>query len=411
MFGPLRYIVDRLVTSGSLRLIDFGDSTGTPVVARIKDRRTEWRLVANPALALGEAYMDGRVVMERGTIYDLVSLVAANTELMSWPRLARLVQALRYVRRRLQGRNSLARARRNAVHHYDLDGRLYDLFLDEDRQYSCAYFEDEGLSLDEAQAAKKRHIAGKLRLEDGMRVLDIGSGWGGLGLYLAKTAHVEVLGIALSEEQLKTARERAAAMGLARAVKFELRDYREVEGKFDRIVSVGMFEHVGSAHYGDYFKKIGGLLGKDGIALVHSIGRFDGPSATNPFIGKYIFPGGYIPALSEVLPAVERAGLLVTDIEILRLHYAMTLRHWRRRFRAAWPVAVQRYGERFCRMWEFYLAIAETGFRHQGLMVFQLQLAKDQSALPLTRDYMFEAERALRRVAGGAPAERLGRKS
>jgi cyclopropane-fatty-acyl-phospholipid synthase len=243
-----------------------------------------------------------------------------------------------------------------------------------------------------------------------MRVLDIGSGWGGLALYLAKTAHVDVTGITLSEEQLKIAQKRAAAEGLTKAVDFELCDYRNLDGKFDRIVSVGMFEHVGAAHYRSFFKKVNRLLADDGVAVIHSIGRFDGPAATNPFIAKYIFPGGYLPALSEVLPAIEREGLLATDLEVLRLHYAMTLRLWRQRFRASWHKAAERFGERFCRMWEMYLAGSETAFRYQNLMVFQVQLTKQQEILPLTRDYMFDAERELRARDHHGSTERKQRK-
>jgi cyclopropane-fatty-acyl-phospholipid synthase len=395
MFRPLRHALDQVITTGYLRLIDakgrafaFGDLSGAPVVARIAGTRTERRLFFNPALALGEAFMDGSLVMDRGTIYDFLDLLLSNLDYAHWPRWARSVETFRFAGRWLRQFNPQPRARRNVERHYDLDRGLYELFLDSDRQYSCAYFEQEGMSLEEAQAAKKRHLATKLNLRDGMKVLDIGSGWGGLALYLAKTAHVEVTGITLSEEQRKVAEDRARAEGLANAVTFKLCDYRELDCQFDRIVSVGMFEHVGITHYRRFFARIGELLTKDGVALLHSIGRFDGPASTNPFIAKYIFPGGYTPALSEVLPAVERNGLLVTDVEILRLHYALTLRHWRQRFRASWHTAVERYGERFCRVWEFYLAGAETGFRYQNLMVFQLQLTKDQKALPLTRDYI-----------------------
>jgi cyclopropane-fatty-acyl-phospholipid synthase len=399
-----------------LRLIDargcdcaFGDLRGTPVVARIADARTERRLFFNPALALGEAYMDGSLVMERGTIYDFLELLLSNLDYPHWPRWAKSVETLRFAGRWLRQFNPQPRAKRNVEHHYDLDGGLYELFLDSDRQYSCAYFERSDMSLDEAQAAKKRHLAAKLNLRDGMKVLDIGSGWGGLALYLAKTAHVEVTGITLSEEQRTVAKDRARAMGLSNAVTFKLCDYRDLEGQFDRIVSVGMFEHVGIAHYRRFFARIGELLTKDGVALLHSIGRFDGPASTNPFIDKYIFPGGYTPALSEVFPAVERTDLLVTDMEILRLHYALTLRHWRQRFRASWHTAVERYGERFCRMWEFYLAGAETGFRYQNLMVFQLQLTKDQKALPLTRDYVHTSEHELRVRDGRFPPQPVRR--
>ena len=403
MLRPLRYILDRLITTGDLNLIDaddrnygFGDHSGPPVVARIADKWTEIKLALNPTLAIGEAYMDGRLIIEQGTIYDLLEIIVKNLAAMRWPRWLKLIDDARSLTRPLQNYNPVRRAKRNVAQHYDLDGSLYDLFLDADRQYSCAYFETDRTPLDEAQAAKKRHLAAKLNLRDGLKILDIGSGWGGLALYLAQTAHVEVTGITLSDEQLKISRERARAMGLSRAVKFELCDYRNLEGKFDRIVSVGMFEHVGTTHYRSFFAKIGKLLSDDGVALLHSIGRFDGPALTNPFIAKYIFPGGYIPALSEVFPPIERERLVVTDLEILRLHYASTLRHWRQRFRASWHVAADKFGERFCRMWEMYLAAAEMGFRYQKLMVFQLQLTKDQKALPFTRDYMHEAEREFR---------------
>ena len=411
MFRPLRYILDRLITTGHLNLIDsdgrnygFGDHSGPPVVARIADRWTEIRLALNPTLAIGEAYMDGRLIIEQGTIYDLLEIILKNLAAMRW---LKLIDDARSLTRPLQNYNPVRRAKRNVAHHYDLDGSLYDLFLDADRLYSCAYFETDRTPLDEAQAAKKRHLAAKLNLRDGLKILDIGSGWGGLALYLAQTAHVEVTGITLSDEQLKISRERARAMGLSLAVKFELCDYRNLEGKFDRIVSVGMFEHVGTTHYRSFFDKIGKLLGDDGVAVLHSIGRFGGPASTNPFIAKYIFPGGYIPALSEVFPPIERERLVVTDLEILRLHYASTLRHWRQRFRASWHVAADKFGERFCRMWEMYLAAAETGFRYQNLMVFQLQLTKDQKVLPFTRDYMHEAERELRlRDSHPAPQQR-----
>jgi len=414
MFRPLRYILDRLITTGDLNLIDaddrnygFGDHSGPPVVARIADKWTEIRLALNPMLAIGEAYMDGRLIIEQGTIYDLLEIILKNLASIRWPRWLKLIDDARSLTRPLQNYNPVRRAKRNVAHHYDLDGSLYDLFLDADRQYSCAYFETDRTPLDEAQAAKKRHLAAKLNLRDGLKILDIGSGWGGLALYLAQTAHVEVTGITLSDEQLKISRERARAMGLSLAVKFELCDYRNLEGKFDRIVSVGMFEHVGTTHYRSFFEKIGKLLGDDGVAVLHSIGRFGGPASTNPFIAKYIFPGGYIPALSEVFPPIERERLVVTDLEILRLHYASTLRHWRQRFRASWHVAADKFGERFCRMWEMYLAAAETGFRYQNLMVFQLQLTKDQKVLPFTRDYMHEAERELRlRDSHPAPQQR-----
>jgi cyclopropane-fatty-acyl-phospholipid synthase len=295
---------------------------------------------------------------------------------------------MRYLACRLMQRNGIARSQRNVAHHYDLSSRLYDLFLDEDKQYSCAFFERPTDTLEAAQLTKKRRIAAKLALAPGQRVLDIGSGWGGLALHLAQNTGADVTGITLSQEQLRLAQERAAKAGVEGQVRFRLEDYRQTSGTFDRIVSVGMFEHVGLAQYSSFFKKVASLLADDGVALIHTIGRSDRPGSTNPWIAKYIFPGGYMPALSEIVPLVERADLIVTDVEVLRLHYASTLAEWRRRFAANREEAKALYDERFCRMWEFYLAGAEMGFRYGGLVVFQLQLAKRVDILPLARDYM-----------------------
>ena len=301
--------------------------------------------------------------------------------------------------RAVQSADALAR---NVAHHYDLDRRLYSLFLDADRQYSCAYFEHPEQSLDDAQLAKKRHLAAKLLVNPGARVLDIGSGWGGLGLYLAETCGAHVTGVTLSDEQHALSRARAEEKGLADRVEFRLQDYRDVAERFDRIVSVGMFEHVGVGYYDVFFRKCADLLADDGVMLLHSIGRSEGPGITNPWIAKYIFPGGYIPALSEVMPAIERAGLLVTDIEILRLHYAETLKHWRDRFLAHRDDLEKIYDERFFRMWEFYLAASEMAFREQDMMVFQLQLTKRQGVVPITRDYIAREEARLRGSEGGS---------
>jgi cyclopropane-fatty-acyl-phospholipid synthase len=297
--------------------------------------------------------------------------------------------------------NPRSRSRKNVAHHYDLDARLYSLFLDADKQYSCAYFETQDATIDDAQLAKKRHIAAKLRIKGGQRVLDIGSGWGGLGLYLAEIAGADVTGVTLSTEQLQVANARAAEKGLTGSARFLLQDYRDIDGPFDRIVSVGMFEHVGAMFYDAYFQRCAELLSEDGVMLLHSIGRSQGPDSTNPWIAKYIFPGGYIPALSEVLPAIERAGLLVCDIEILRLHYAETLKAWRERFMARREEAVQFYDERFARMWEFYLAACEMTFRKQAMMNFQIQLARRQGVVPITRDYIARAETRLRAIESG----------
>jgi cyclopropane-fatty-acyl-phospholipid synthase len=401
MFALLDVLLRRIVRHGDLTVTDaagvahrYGDGSGPAVALHLKDHQIERHLVRDPQLALGEAYMDGRLVMQRGSIYDLLEVVLSNSQWQEFPAWTKALDATRYLVRRMIQFNSAGRSRRNVAHHYDIDGSIYDLFLDNDRQYSCGYFEDTD-DLDIAQLAKKRHIAAKLAIEPGQRVLDIGSGWGGLGLYLAKTAGCEVTGVTLSAEQLKISQERAAKEGLSRSVRFEFKDYRKVTGRFDRIVSVGMFEHVGVTHYATYFRKVRDLLADDGVALVHTIGRSAPPSTTSGFIAKYIFPGGYIPALSEMAAAIEHSGLVISDIEILRLHYAKTLRAWRQRFMANWDKAAAIRDERFCRMWEFYLAASEAAFRYQGLVVFQVQLVRRVEALPLTRNYMYTDEHRL----------------
>ncbi|HMR31018.1 MAG TPA: cyclopropane-fatty-acyl-phospholipid synthase family protein [Geminicoccaceae bacterium] len=395
----------RLIRVGQLTLIDaqgtihvFGRPPGPEVTIRLADRRLLWKLALIPDPTLGEAVMDGRLVIERGSIYDLVDLCAANVASAMPGIVPRLVYAVDLMLRRLHQFNPIGRSRDNVAHHYDLDGRLYDLFLDRDRQYSCAYFAWPEMGLEEAQAAKKRHIASKLLLRPGMRVLDIGSGWGGLALTLAAEHGCDVTGLTLSREQHAYATARAARAGLSDRVRFHLQDYREVRQRFDRIVSVGMLEHVGVNHLGRYFARVSELLEPEGVALIHSIGRMAGPAATSRWIRKYIFPGGYIPALSEVTSAVERSGMWATDIEILRLHYAMTLRQWRERFLAHRDIVASRLDERFCRMWEFYLAASEAFFRRQDGMVFQIQLAKRRDTVPLTRDYMARAELVGRRL-------------
>ena len=405
----LQYVLGSFIRRGTLRLttargtvLQFGDGTGEPVAIRFKTRWTELAILLDPELAVGEAYMDGTLVVERGSIADFLLLAMSQDYGGKAPWFGRLQWVVRYLWRRLAQFNPPARSRANVAHHYDLDKRLYSLFLDADRQYSCAYFEHPEQSLDDAQLAKKRHIAAKLLVEPRARVLDIGSGWGGMALYLSEMCGARVTGVTLSEEQLALSRERAEEKGLANRVTFRLQDYRDVTERFDRIVSVGMFEHVGVVHYDAFFRKCAELLEGDGAILLHSIGRSEGPSITNPWIGKYIFPGGYIPALSEVLPAVERAGFLVTDIEILRLHYAETLKHWRDRFLAHRDDLERIYDARFIRMWEFYLAASEMSFREQGMMVFQLQLAKRQGVVPITRDYIAREEARLRGSEGGS---------
>ena len=393
--------LSRLIKTGRLTIIDprgkshvFGGAGGPVSTIKFNDHRVAYEILLGPSLRFGEAYMAGRVDLIEGSISDFIDLMARNMAGAAPPPLARLAVSLNLLFRRLHQFNTARRAQQNAAHHYNISRELYEMFLDTDRQYSCAYFEAPDETLEAAQYAKKRHLAAKLFLKPGQRVLDIGCGWGGLGLYLAAEAEAQVTGITLASEQLAVARERALAARLDDRVDFELRDYRDQQGLFDRIVSVGMFEHVGVNHYTAFFNKLRSLLADDGVAMLHTIGRTDGPGFTDPWIRKYIFPGGYIPALSEVVRAVEKTGLIVTDIEVLRLHYAETCAHWQARFQANRDKAKALYDERFCRMWEYYLAASEASFRHLGTVVFQIQMAKEQTALPLTRDYIADWKRA-----------------
>ena len=403
----LRFLLKTFIRRGTFRVttsrgtvLTFGDGTGQPVSVRFASRKAEWGILLDPELKFGESYMNGTFVVEQGSIADVLALMLGQkSEVPHW---ARPQALLRYLNRRFHQFNPRRRARHNVAHHYDLDGRLYSLFLDADRQYSCAYFDSPEQSLDDAQLAKKRHLAAKLMLREDrdLRVLDIGCGWGGLGLYLAEVAGADVTGITLSQEQHAIANERSVEKGLVGRARFNLQDYRDVDGPFDRIVSVGMFEHVGVNHYETFFRKAAQLLPDDGVMVLHSIGRSEGPGITNPWIAKYIFPGGYIPALSEVLPCIEKAGLLVTDIEILRLHYAETLKAWRERFLAHREEVERIYDRRFVRMWEFYLAASEMSFREQNMMNFQIQITKKQGVTPMTRDYIAREERRLRDAEG-----------
>jgi cyclopropane-fatty-acyl-phospholipid synthase len=402
----LGYFLKQFIRRGSMTFttasgakFTCGDGTGEPVCVRFLTTDAERRVLLNPELALGEVYMEGAFVVENGSLADALAILLDQPEIL--PRWAKLQSWLRYLVRHARQFNPRGRSKNNVARHYDLDARLYSLFLDSDKQYSCAYFETPHASLDDAQLAKKRHLAAKLLVRRGDRVLDIGSGWGGLGLYLAEMAGANVTGVTLSTEQLQVSNDRAAEKNLTRSAKFFLDDYRDVSGPFDRIVSVGMFEHVGVDFYETYFKRCAELLTDDGVMVLHSIGRSDRPDATNPWIAKYIFRGGYVPALSEVFPAIERAGLLVCDVEILRLHYAETLKAWRERFMARREEAVQLYDERFARMWEFYLAGSEMAFRKQNLMNFQIQLTKRQGVVPITRDYIAREEAELRAIERG----------
>lgn len=399
----LSKMLERIVRHGSLTLIDakgaihrFGDGGKPAVTIRVHDPVLHWKIPMNPTLHAGEAYMDGTLTIESGTLRDFLDVATRDIDgLQSADPIHRAIRLLGKLVRLVQQYNPVPRSQRNVAHHYDLSDRLYDLFLDGDRQYSCAYFTRPDESLAAAQHHKKVHIAAKLLLDrPGLRVLDIGSGWGGLALYLAKATGADVTGLTLSREQAARSEERVTSAGLSGKVRFRLQDYRVEKGLYDRIVSIGMFEHVGLPQYATFFEKIRDMLKPDGVALLHSIGRMDGPGITDPWIRKYIFPGGYAPALSEVLPVIERMGLWVTDIETLRLHYAETLKHWQMNFEAHRAEIAKLYDERFCRMWEFYLAGCEMAFRNMQQMVFQIQIAKHPTAVPLTRDYIVDWERA-----------------
>ena len=411
----LRPFLSRITRQGRLTVVapdgsreEFGQAAaGFPEVAiRFTDRRGMRRIILDPRLGAAEAFMDGEMELAEGDIMDLVGLIRMNTP---WDRGARLHdktwlgRRVEWVKTRIGSINRQRRSRANVKHHYDIGNDLYRLFLDADMQYSCAYWPRPGMTLDEAQVAKKAHIAAKLALKPGQRILDIGCGWGGMAITLAKLEKVEVRGITLSEQQLALARERAEAAGVADRVTFELIDYRDLAardaGRFDRIVSVGMFEHVGAPNFETFFRACANLMTADGVMLLHTIGRFGKPGATDAFTRKYIFPGGYIPALSETLAASEKSRLIVTDIETWRLHYALTLRQWYARTLAHETEIVAMMGERFFRMWTFYLAGATSAFESGGMGNYQIQFARSRHALPLTRDYMAEAEAKYRETA------------
>ncbi len=392
--GPLTVIH----ANGSTRSFGDPDPALKPVTIRL-NRGAAAAIVRDPGLGAAESYMDGKLEIEQGDIFDLLNLITANNRWEEGDRALNptpLRRAVEAVTHRIGRYNMARRSKRNVAHHYDLSDRLYDLFLDVDRQYSCAYYTDPANGLEQAQADKKAHIAAKLAIQPGMKVLDIGCGWGGMALYLHAKTGAEVLGITLSEEQLKVARRRAEEAGVADKVRFELIDYRALDGQFDRIVSVGMFEHVGPAFYRTYFRKCRELLTPDGVMLLHTIGRAGGPGVTDKFTMKYIIPGGYIPALSEIVRGYEGLRLFPTDVEVLRLHYGYTLKAWYDRTVAARDQIVALYDERFYRMWTFYLAGSCVSFLNGGLVNYQLQLSRSRDALPITRDYMLAGEQALR---------------
>ena len=398
LFAPL---LRRLVKFGTLTVIDprggshsIEGAGGPSVAIRLHDSSVSRGLIRNPALAIGEAYMDGLLTVEQGTLFDFLTILVVNRREAHLGRSSGPAAFGRKLLGRMRTHNPVGAARYKVSHHYDLKPELFDLFLDSDRQYSCAYFASDNDDIETAQRRKKTHLAAKLLLRPGDRVLDIGSGWGGLGLYLAQETDVDVTGVTLSHEQHELSNVRAAEAGLSERVCFKLQDYREEAGRYERIVSVGMLEHVGLGHYREFFGKVRDLLTDDGVAVVHTIGRYDTPGPVNPWIARYIFPGTYVPTLSELMPAIEEQHLLVTDIEVLKRHYAKTLRAWRDRFVSNRDRACAMYDERFCRMWEFYLTACEVGFLSKELNVFQIQLAKDLDAVPETRDYIHAFEAA-----------------
>jgi cyclopropane-fatty-acyl-phospholipid synthase len=405
-------LLGKILSKGQLTIVTpdgksatYGQGGGKALTVRVTDRKVLFDIARNPRLRLGEAYMDGRLIVEDGTILDLLEMIVAANR---WEDKAGGRAAMNKGKSKWKAlfrRNRAAASKRNVAHHYDVGNDLYRLFLDDDLQYSCAYYTDPANSLEQAQSDKKAHIAAKLDLKAGQRVLDIGCGWGGTALYLNAVAGVEVLGVTLSEEQIKVARERAEAAGVSDKVKFELVDYRSVTGRFDRIVSIGMFEHVGAAHFVEFFAKCHDLLADDGVMLLHTIGKFGKSAAPDPFTDKYIFPGYHLPSLSSMAAASEQVRLITTDVETLRLHYAYTLRAWLERTEAARDKIVALHDERFFRLWQFYLAGAIVGFESGTMCNYQVQYIRDRHALPITRDYMVEAEARYRALAPSLRAQ------
>ena len=397
---PLSHMMKSFVRVGTLKIIDadgkvhvFSGQPGPNVTMRLSDRSLYYKLVFNPELNAGEAYMDGRMSFEDSTLRDFLTLFSLNRlSLASYP-LQKVLRRVSRMFKKGQQANPIGKAQQNVAHHYDLGNDFYKLFLDEGLQYSCAYFTNDDNTLEQAQRNKLRLLAAKLNLSPGLKILDIGCGWGDLALYLARLADVEVVGVTLSKEQFELANARARKAGLDNRVRFELKDYRKVEDRFDRIVSVGMFEHVGVHHYGEFFGKINELMDDDGLALIHSIGHMSPPGTASPWLRKYIFPGAYSPALSEVFEVVEQNSLWVTDLEFLRLHYAKTLAHWAQRFEANRDKIEAMYDARFARMWEFYLISAEMMFRTGSQLVFHMQLARKRDAVPIVRDYITDLQR------------------
>ena len=366
---------------------EYGDKTGTPIKMRTTNNFSEIKMMINPSLHFGESYMNGSLILEEGSIHDLLKLIFINIGSNTDHWVMKVDRFIRAIRNKIVSSNYIVKSKNNVAHHYDLSDKLYDLFLDKDRQYSCAYFNSPNDTLEQAQTNKKELIAKKLLLEEDQNVLDIGSGWGGMASYLSKRSNVNVKGVTLSEEQFAFSKQRKINESLDK-VEYALQDYRKVEESYDRIVSVGMFEHVGTPHYQEFFNKVYELLNEKGVALIHTIGRIDQPTTNDAWIEKYIFPGGYIPALSEVMQRVEKSGLITTDIQVLKFHYAETLKRWRYNFYDNLDKVKELYDEKFCRMWDFYLSSSQASFEESTLVIYQLQLSKDKKTVPDSRDYL-----------------------
>ena len=390
----IKSVLSRVIRKGNLTWIQhdgnvhhYGDGSGELIKIRTTKDFSEIKLLLNPSLQFGESYMNGSLIMEEGRIHDLLKLLFSNSKIDVDHWIMDVSRAVRFIINKFNVGNYLSKSKKNVAHHYDLSDQLYDLFLDKDRQYSCAYFNSPNDTLDQAQTNKKELIAKKLLLEKGQNVLDIGCGWGGMASFLSKRSEVNVKGITLSEEQIQYANKRKQTESLHN-IEYKLQDYRKVNETYDRIVSVGMFEHVGTKHYQDFFNKVYDLLNDTGVALIHTIGRLSEPTTNDPWIEKYIFPGGYIPALSETVSKIEKSGLSMTDIQILKFHYAETLKRWRYNFYDNIDKVKEIYDEKFCRMWDFYLSSSQASFEESTLVVFQLQLSKNKKTVPDKRDYM-----------------------
>jgi cyclopropane-fatty-acyl-phospholipid synthase len=378
-----------LVDANSNRYIIGKPKKKNPITIKLLDKKLHYKLLLSPDLYFGEAYTNGSIVIENGTLTDFLDLAMKNIGTRETNIFSEMINKIRGTYRFLTNFNLISKSKNNVAHHYDISEKLYDLFLDSKKQYSCAYFKNDNDSLETAQSNKIEHIIKKLNLKDNQKILDIGSGWGTLAIEIAQKSQCEVLGITLSKNQLEYSNNKAKELNLENQVQFKLLDYRELDEKFDRIVSVGMFEHVGRKFYKKYFNKISKLLNKDGIALIHTIGSINSPRDPQPWITKYIFPGGYTPSLSEVTAPIEKSGLIISDLEVLRMHYSHTLRHWKERFLNKKEEALELFDEKFFRMWEFYLTSCEMAFKWGDQVVFQFQLTKDFKSTPITRDYIY----------------------